>query len=154
MYDINNYLSDSIRHVYKEIGGRNMTYYYVPIIEKSFKGSMDYIDYDFKNKIKIDATINTDITSDIDIENTKLYIKSNRNPVTIQFVLEDVFPYKVGILDRIYVEYGDGRAENYLIVGIDNGVLLKGIYTSVRAFEFDGTLTEFQWANNGVIQNG
>ena len=88
MYDINNYLSDSIRHVYKEIGGRNMTYYYVPIIEKSFKGSMDYIDYDFKNKIKIDATINTDITSDIDIENTKLYIKSNRNPVTIQFVLE------------------------------------------------------------------
>ena len=148
MYDINNYLSDSIRHVYKEIGGRNMTYYYVPIIEKSFKGSMDYIDYDFKNKIKIDATINTDITSDIDIENTKLYIKSNRNPVTIQFVLEDIFPYKVGILDRIYVEYGD------LIVGIDNGVLLKGIYTSVRAFEFDGTLTEFQWANNGVIQNG
>ena len=98
--------------------------------------------------------INTDITSDIDIENTKLYIKSNRNPVTIQFVLEDIFPYKVGILDRIYVEYGDGRAENYLIVGIDNGVLLKGIYTSVRAFEFDGTLTEFQWANNGVIQNG
>ena len=38
-------------------------------------------------------------------------------------------------------------------MGIDNGVLLNGIYTSVRAFEFDGTLTNFQWADNGVVKN-
>lgn len=150
---INKYLTDSIGQVYTEIGERGMSYYYVPVLEKKIKDSMDYINYDFDNKIKIGAAINSDLTSDVDVEFAKLYLKNTRSTVTIQFTLASIAPYKVDVLDRIYVEYDDGRFENYLIVGIDNGVLLKGIYTSVRAFEFDGTLTNFQWADNGVVKN-
>ena len=150
---INKYLTDSIEQVYTEIGERGMSYYYVPVIEKKIKDSMDYINYDFDNKIKIGAAINSDLTSDVDVEFAKLYLKNTRSTVTIQFTLASIAPYKVDVLDRIYVEYDDGRFENYLIVGIDNGVLLNGIYTSVRAFEFDGTLTNFQWADNGVVKN-
>lgn len=150
---INKYLTDSIEQVYTEIGERGMSYYYVPVIEKKIKDSMDYINYDFDNKIKIGAAINSDLTSDVDVEFAKLYLKNTRSTVTIQFTLASIAPYKVDVLDRIYVEYDDGRFKNYLIVGIDNGVLLNGIYTSVRAFEFDGTLTNFQWADNGVVKN-
>lgn len=150
---INKYLIDSLEQVYTEIGERGMSYYYVPVIEKKIKDSMDYINYDFDNKIKISAAINSDLTSDVDVEFAKIYLKNTRSTVTIQFTLASIAPYKVDVLDRIYVEYDDGRFENYLIVGIDNGVLLKGIYTSVRAFEFDGTLTNFQWADNGVVKN-
>ena len=150
---INKYLTDSIEQVYTEIGERGMSYYYVPVIEKKIKDSMDYINYDFDNKIKISAAINSDLTSDVDVEFAKLYLKNTRSTVTIQFTLASIAPYKVDVLDRIYVEYDDGRFENYLIVGIDNGVLLNGIYTSVRAFEFDGALTNFQWADNGVVKN-
>ena len=150
---INKYLTDSIEQVYTEIGERGMSYYYVPVIEKKIKDSMDYINYDFDNKIKISAAINSDLTSDVDVEFAKIYLKNTRSTVTIQFTLASIAPYKVDVLDRIYVEYDDGRFENYLIVGIDNGVLLKGIYTSVGAFEFDGTLTNFQWADNGVVKN-
>ena len=150
---INKYLTDSIEQVYTEIGERGMSYYYVPVIEKKIKDSMDYINYDFDNKIKIGAAINSDLTSDADVEFAKLYLKNTRSTVTIQFTLASIAPYKADVLDRIYVEYDDGRFENYLIVGIDNGVLLNGIYTSVRAFEFDGTLTNFQWADNGVVKN-
>ena len=150
---INKYLTDSIEQVYTEIGERGMSYYYVPVIEKKIKDSMDYINYDFDNKIKISAAINSDLTSDVDVEFAKLYLKNTRSTVTIQFTLASIAPYKVDVLDRIYVEYDDGRFENYLIVGIDNGVLFNGIYTSVRAFEFDGTLTNFQWADNGVVKN-
>lgn len=151
---INKYLTDSIEQVYTEIGERGMSYYYVPVLEKKIKDSMDYINYDFDNKIKIGATINSDLTSDVDVEYAKIYLKNTRKTVTIQFTLASIAPYKVDVLDRIYVEYEDGRTENYLIVGVDNGVLLQGIYTSVRAFEFDGTLTKFQWADNGVIKDG
>ena len=151
--ELNKYLTDSMEQVYMEIGERGMSYYYVPVIEKKIKDSMDYINYDFDNKIKIRATINSDLTSDVDVEFAKVYLKNTRSTVTIQFTLASIAPYKVDVLDRIYVEYDDGRFENYLIVGIDNGVLLKGIYTSVRAFEFDGTLTNFQWADNGVVKN-
>ena len=150
---INKYLTESIEQVYTEIGERGVSYYYVPVIEKKIKDSMDYINYDFDNKIKISAAINSDLTSDVDVEFAKIYLKNTRSTVTIQFTLASIAPYKVDVLDRIYVEYDDGRFENYLIVGIDNGVLLKGIYTSVRAFEFDGTLTNFQWADNGVVKN-
>ena len=150
---INKYLTDSTEQVYTEIGERGMSYYYVPVIEKKIKDSMDYINYDFDNKIKIGAAINSDLTSDVDVEFAKVYLKNTRSTVTIQFTLASIATYKVDVLDRIYVEYDDGRFENYLIVGIDNGVLLKGIYTSVRAFEFDGTLTNFQWADNGVVKN-
>lgn len=151
---INKYLTDSIEQVYTEIGERGMSYYYVPVIEKKIKDSMDYINYDFDNKIKIRATVNSDLTSDVDVEYAKIYLKNTRKTVTIQFTLASIAPYKVDVLDRIYVEYEDGRTENYLIVGVDNGVLLQGIYTSVRAFEFDGALTKFQWADNGVIKDG
>ena len=150
---INKYLTDSLEQVYTEIGERGMSYYYVPVIEKKIKDSMDYINYDFDNKIKISAAINSDLTSDVDVEFAKVYLKNTRSTVTIQFTLASIAPYKVDVLDRIYVEYDDGRFENYLIVGIDNGVHLNGIYTSVRAFEFDGTLTNFQWADNGVVKN-
>lgn len=151
--ELNKYLTDSMEQVYMEIGERGMSYYYVPVIEKKIKDSMDYINYDFDNKIKIRATINSDLTSDADVEYAKIYLKNTRKTVTIQFTLASIAPYKVDVLDRIYVEYEDGRTENYLIVGVDNGVLLQGIYTSVRAFEFDGTLTKFQWADNGVIKD-
>lgn len=151
--ELNKYLTDSMEQVYMEIGERGMSYYYVPAIEKKIKDSMDYINYDFDNKIKIRATINSDLTSDADVEYAKIYLKNTRKTVTIQFTLASIAPYKVDVLDRIYVEYEDGRTENYLIVGVDNGVLLQGIYTSVRAFEFDGTLTKFQWADNGVIKD-
>lgn len=151
--ELNKYLTDSMEQVYTEIGERGMSYYYVPVIEKKIKDSMDYINYDFENKIRIRAAINSDLTSDADVEYAKIYLKNTRKTVTIQFTLASIAPYKVDVLDRIYVEYEDGRTENYLIVGVDNGVLLQGIYTSVRAFEFDGTLTKFQWADNGVIKD-
>lgn len=151
--ELNKYLTDSMEQVYMEIGERGMSYYYVPVIEKKIKDSMDYINYDFENKIRIRAAINSDLTSDADVEYAKIYLKNTRKTVTIQFTLASIAPYKVDVLDRIYVEYEDGRTENYLIVGVDNGVLLQGIYTSVRAFEFDGTLTKFQWADNGVIKD-
>ena len=38
-------------------------------------------------------------------------------------------------------------------MGIDDGVLLQGIYVSVRVFKMDSIITNFQWANNGVIPN-
>lgn len=152
--ELNKYLTDSMEQVYMEIGERGMSYYYVPVIEKKIKDSMDYINYDFDNKIKIRATVNSDLTSDVDVEYAKIYLKNTRKTVTIQFTLASIAPYKVDVLDRIYVEYEDGRTTNYLIVGVDNGVLLQGIYTSVRAFEFDGALTKFQWADNGVIKDG
>ena len=40
--------------------------------------------------------------------------------------------------------------EEQLIVGIDNGVLLQGVYVSVRAFEMTSTFTDFEWADNGI----
>ena len=150
---VNDYLIQSFDEVYNIIGNRGMSFYYVPIIEKKYVDSQDFIDYDFEGRIKINATINSDLTSDVDVEYAKLFLKNTRKSATIQFTLKSIEPYQVQPLDRIYIEYDDGRTENYLIVGVDNGVLLQGIYTSARVFEFDGTLTKFQWANNGVIAN-
>lgn len=150
MNSIQNYIAQSFDEVYSMIGGLGMTLYYVPYLEKKFVESRDYINYDFNNKIKINATLNSIETSDVDIEYTKQYLKNTRKGATIQFTLNSISPHKVRPLDRIYIEYEDGRTENYLIVGIDSNVLLQNIYVSVRVYEFDGTLTKFQWADNGV----
>ena len=148
---IKDYLIQSFEEVYNIIGNKGMSFYYVPILEKKYVDSQDFIDYDFDGRIKINATINSDLTSDVDVEYAKLFLKNTRKSATIQFTLNSIDPYQVQPLDRIYIEYDDGRTEDYLIVGVDNGVLLQGIYTSVRVFEFNGTLTKFQWANNGVV---
>lgn len=148
MNSIHNYISKSFDEVYSMIGCLGMTFYYVPYLEKKFVESRDFINYDFENKIKINATVNAIENSDVDIEYTKQYLKNTRKGATIQFTLDSIKPHKVRPLDRIYIEYDDGRTENYLIVGIDSNVLLQNIYVSVRAYAFDGTLTKFQWANN------
>lgn len=150
MNSIQGYITKSFDEVYSMVGGLGMTFYYVPYIKKGFKESRDYIDYDFSNKIKINATINSIETSDVDLEYAKQYLKNTRKGATIQFTLASISPHKVRPLDRIYIEHGNGKTENYLIVGIDSNVLLQNIYVSVRAFGFDGTLTKFQWTNNGV----
>ncbi len=143
------YLTSSLNEVYSLIGEQGMSYYYVPYLEHSFKNSRDYINYDFNNKIKIHATINSEMMSDFDLEFAQTYLKHTQGRAKIQFTLQSIYPYKVRPLDRIYIERTDGIKENYLIVGIDDGVLLQGVYISVRAFKFDGTLTKFQWADNG-----
>ncbi len=150
MNSIQGYITKSFDEVYSMVGGLGMTFYYVPYIKKGFKESRDYIDYDFNNKIKINATINSIETSDVDLEYTKQYLKNTRKGATIQFTLDSISPHKVRPLDRIYIEHNGGKTENYLIVGIDSNVLLQNIYVSVRVFEFDGTLTKFQWTDNGV----
>ena len=150
MNSIQGYITKSFDEVYSMLGGLGMTFYYVPYIKKGFKESRDYIDYDFNNKIKINATINSIETSDVDLEYVKQYLKNTRKGATIQFTLDSISPYKVRPLDRIYIEHTGGKTENYLIVGIDSNVLLQNIYVSVRVFEFDGTLTKFQWTDNGV----
>lgn len=148
MNSIHNYISKSFDEVYSMIGCLGMTFYYVPYLEKKFVESRDFINYDFENKIKINATVNAVENSDVDIEYAKQYLKNTRKGATIQFTLDSIKPHKVRPLDRIYIEYDDGRTENYLIVGIDSNVLLQNIYVSVRAYAFDGTLTKFQWVDN------
>lgn len=150
---LNRYLSQSMEEVYQLIGDRGMSFYYVPYIEHKFVDSQDYIDYDFEGKIPIYATINSNLASDADLEFAHQYLKNTRNSATVQFTLRSIRPYEVRPLDRIHVRYFDGRTEDYLIVGIDDGVLLQGIYISVRVFRFDGMFTDFQWANNGVVQD-
>ena len=182
MDSISRYLSNSIDQVYGIIGNREMKFYYVPVLERKYLESKDFIDYDFENKIRINATLNSDLASDIDLERAKDYLTVTQESATIQFALTSVanyvFPLKIrdlhekikdlaiplnkpilkphipNKLDRIYIEYPNGKTANYLIVGIDDGVLLQGIYVSVRVFKMDGVITNFQWANNGVMPNG
>ena len=154
MDSISRYLSDSIDQVYGIIGNREMKFYYVPVLERKYLESKDFIDYDFENKIRINATLNSDLASDIDLERAKDYLTVTQESATIQFALTSIRPHIPNKLDRIYIEYPNGKTANYLIVGIDDGVLLQGIYVSVRVFKMDGVITNFQWANNGVMPNG
>lgn len=154
MDSISRYLSNSIDQVYGIIGNREMKFYYVPVLERKYLESKDFIDYDFENKIRINATLNSDLASDIDLERAKDYLTVTQESATIQFALTSIRPHVPNKLDRIYIEYPNGKTANYLIVGIDDGVLLQGIYVSVRVFKMDGVITNFQWANNGVIPNG
>ena len=154
MDSISRYLSNSIDQVYGIIGNREMKFYYVPVLERKYLESRDFIDYDFENKIRINATLNSDLASDIDLERAKDYLTVTQESATIQFALTSIRPHIPNKLDRIYIEYPNGKTANYLIVGIDDGVLLQGIYVSVRVFKMDGVITNFQWANNGVMPNG
>lgn len=154
MDSISRYLSSSIDQVYDIIGNREMKFYYVPVLERKYLESKDFIDYDFENKIRINATLNSDLASDIDLERAKDYLTVTQESATIQFALTSIRPHIPNKLDRIYIEYPNGKTANYLIVGIDDGVLLQGIYVSVRVFKMDGVITNFQWANNGVMPNG
>lgn len=154
MDSISRYLSSSIDQVYGIIGNREMKFYYVPVLERKYLESKDFIDYDFENKIRINATLNSDLASDIDLERAKDYLTVTQESATIQFTLTSIRPHIPNKLDRIYIEYPNGKTANYLIVGIDDGVLLQGIYVSVRVFKMDGVITNFQWANNGVMPNG
>lgn len=154
MDSISRYLSNSIDQVYGIIGNREMKFYYVPVLERKYLESKDFIDYDFENKIRINATLNSDLASDIDLERAKDYLTVTQESATIQFALTSIRPHIPNKLDRIYIEYLNGKTANYLIVGIDDGVLLQGIYVSVRVFKMDGVITNFQWANNGVMPNG
>ena len=154
MDNISRYLSNSIDQVYGIIGNREMKFYYVPVLERKYLESKDFIDYDFENKIRINATLNSDLASDIDLERAKDYLTVTQESATIQFALTSIRPHIPNKLDRIYIEYPNGKTANYLIVGIDDGVLLQGIYVSVRVFKMDGLITNFQWANNGVMPNG
>lgn len=154
MDSISRYLSSSIDQVYGIIGNREMKFYYVPVLERKYLESKDFIDYDFENKIRINATLNSDLASDIDLERAKGYLTVTQESATIQFALTSIRPHIPNKLDRIYIEYPNGKTANYLIVGIDDGVLLQGIYVSVRVFKMDGVITNFQWANNGVMPNG
>lgn len=153
MDNISRYLSSSIDQVYGIIGNREMKFYYVPVLERKYLESKDFIDYDFENKIRINATLNSDLASDIDLERAKDYLTVTQESATIQFALTSIRPHIPNKLDRIYIEYPNGKTANYLIVGIDDGVLLQGIYVSVRVFKMDGVITNFQWTNNGVIPN-
>lgn len=153
MDSISRYLSSSIDQVYGIIGNREMKFYYVPVLERKYLESKDFIDYDFENKIRINATLNSDLASDIDLERAKDYLTVTQESATIQFALTSISPNIPNKLDRIYIEYPNGKTANYLIVGIDDGVLLQGIYVSVRVFKMDSVITNFQWANNGVIPN-
>lgn len=154
MDSISRYLSSSIDQVYGIIGNREMKFYYVPVLERKYLESKDFIDYDFENKIRINATLNSDLASDIDLERAKDYLTVTQESATIQFALTSIRPHIPNKLDRIYIEYPNGKTADYLIVGIDDGVLLQGIYVSVRVFKMDGVITNFQWANNGVMPNG
>lgn len=153
MDSISRYLSSSIDQVYGIIGNREMKFYYVPVLERKYLESKDFIDYDFANKIRINATLNSDLASDIDLERAKDYLTVTQESATVQFALTSISPNIPNKLDRIYIEYPNGKTANYLIVGIDDGVLLQGIYVSVRVFKMDSVITNFQWANNGVIPN-
>lgn len=153
MDNISRYLSSSIDQVYGIIGNREMKFYYVPVLERKYLESKDFIDYDFENKIRINATLNSDLASDIDLERAKDYLTVTQESATVQFALTSISPNIPNKLDRIYIEYPNGKTANYLIVGIDDGVLLQGIYVSVRVFKMDSVITNFQWANNGVIPN-
>lgn len=153
MDNISRYLSSSIDQVYGIIGNREMKFYYVPVLERKYLESKDFIDYDFANKIRINATLNSDLASDIDLERAKDYLTVTQESATVQFALTSISPNIPNKLDRIYIEYPNGKTANYLIVGIDDGVLLQGIYVSVRVFKMNSVITNFQWANNGVIPN-
>ena len=153
MDSISRYLSSSIDQVYGIIGNREMKFYYVPVLERKYLESKDFIDYDFENKIRINATLNSDLASDIDLERAKDYLTVTQESATVQFALTSISPNIPNKLDRIYIEYPNGKTANYLIVGIDDGVLLQGIYVSARVFKMDTVITNFQWANNGVIPN-
>ena len=154
MDSISRYLSNSIDQVYDIIGNRELKFYYVPVLERKYLESKDFIDYDFENKIHINATLNSDLASDIDLERAKDYLTVTQESATIQFALTSIRPHIPNKLDRIYIEYPNGKTADNLIEGIADGVLLQGIYVSVRVFKMDGVITNFQWANNGVMPNG
>lgn len=50
MDSISRYLSNSIDQVYGIIGNREMKFYYVPVLERKYLESKDFIDYDLKIK--------------------------------------------------------------------------------------------------------
>ena len=85
MDSISRYLSNSIDQVYGIIGNREMKFYYVPVLERKYLESKDFIDYDFENKIRINATLNSDLASDIDLERAKDYLTVTHESATIQF---------------------------------------------------------------------
>ena len=71
------YLSKSFDEVYSWLGGIGMKYF-MCLYYRGFKNSLDYIDYDFENKIPINATINSTQTSDVDLETTTAQLTTNK----------------------------------------------------------------------------
>lgn len=144
------WLQSSLKEVYSDMGGIGMTYAYIPLIEQTYSDEgLAILNYDYANKIPINAALNTLRTGDADFEYESKDVKNNRENVTIQFTLDSIYPRKVKDRDAIEVTIGDTK-KRYLILGTDNGIVLQGVYYSVRATLMQGATQEYEVLDNGT----
>lgn len=145
------YVSESLEQVYSTIGGLGMTYEYIPLLnsDEYTEDGLLKLDYDYENRIPIKAGLNVEKYSDPDIEYQEKTLRNTRENVTIQFTTRSIYPYKVKPRDAIDVTVGD-VTKRYIVAGNDNGIVLNGVYYSVRATLMDGLLQEYEVLENGV----
>ena len=93
--------------------------------------------------------MNTDKEGDPDLDYERKDLKNTRENVTIQFTRRSILPHELKQRDAIDVTMGD-KTERYIILGNDNGIVLSGVYYSVRATLISGSLQEYEVLNNGI----
>lgn len=144
------WVESSLHEVYQIMGVLNMSYEYIPLLEEQYtdEGLM-VLDYDYENRIPITAAMNTDKEGDPDLDYERKDLKNTRENVTIQFTRSSILPHTVKARDAIDVTIGDST-ERYIILGNDNGIVLSGIYYSVRATAVSGALQDYEVLNNGI----
>ena len=144
------WVESSLQEVYQMMGVLNMSFEYVPLLEERYNDEgLAILDYDYENRIPIIAAMNTDKEGDADFEYERKDLKNTRENVTIQFTRGSILPNKVKARDAIDVTIGE-NTERYIILGNDNGIVLSGIYYSVRATAVSGALQDYEVLNNGI----
>lgn len=144
------WIESSLEEVYKMMGEINMSFEYVPLIEETYsEDGLPILNYDYENRIPISAAMNTDKEGDPDLDYERKDLKNTRENVTIQFTRRSILPHELKQRDAIDVTIGD-KTERYIILGNDNGIVLSGVYYSVRATLISGSLQEYEVLNNGI----
>lgn len=144
------WIESSLEEVYKMMGEINMLFEYVPLIEETYsEDGLPILNYDYENRIPIPAAMNTDKEGDPDLDYERKDLKNTRENVTIQFTRRSILPHELKQRDAIDVTMGD-KTERYIILGNDNGIVLSGVYYSVRATLISGSLQEYEVLNNGI----
>ena len=144
------WIESSLEEVYKMMGEINMPFEYVPLIEETYsEDGLPILNYDYENRIPIPAAMNTDKEGDPDLDYERKDLKNTRENVTIQFTRRSILPHELKQRDAIDVTMGD-KTERYIILGNDNGIVLSGVYYSVRATLISGSLQEYEVLNNGI----
>lgn len=145
------YVSNTLEYVYATIGCLGMSYEFIPLLKEGeyTENGLLKLDYDYANRISIKAGMNTEKTSDPDIEYQEPSLKNTRVNVTIQFTKKSIYPYKVKPRDAIDVTIGD-TTYRYIVSGNDTGIVTSDIYYSVRATLLSGLTQDYEVYENGT----